>query len=135
MSACLANRATASSSCPRRTSWATSGEGSGICCSPFTSDGRRRQALFDPGGRGDVLRHAELLRLEAEGQADELREVQDGEAKVPADDLCRLGLLEVEVQVAEGAGRDEAVGARIEGVAQVGAGLAEGGLAVHRDHR
>ena len=93
------------------------------------------EALLDPLGRGDVLAHAELLRLEAERQADELRQVQDREAEVAVDDLGRLGLLHVEVEVAERAGGDQAVGAGVERVADVGAGLAQRGLAVHRDHR
>ncbi len=75
----------------------------------------------------------ELLRLQAERQADELRQVQDGEAEVAADDLGGLRLLHVEVQVAERAGRDEAVGAGVDRVADVGAGLAQRGLAGHRD--
>ena len=37
--------------------------------------------------------------------------------------------------MAERARRDQAVGAGVERVADVGAGLAQRGLAVHRDHR
>ena len=105
---------------------------------PRLSDGsgrNRSEPLFDPLGRGDVLAHAQLLRLGAERQADQLRQVQDGEAEVAVDDLGRLGLLHVEVEVAERAGGDQAVGAGVERVADVGAGLAQRGLAVHRDHR
>ena len=69
------------------------------------------------------------LGLGAEREADELRQVQDGEAEVAVDDLGRLGLLHVEVEVAERAGGDEAVGAGVERVADVGAGLAQRGLA------
>ena len=79
--------------------------------------------------------HPELLRREAEGEADELREVQDGEAEVAVDDLGGLGLLHVEVQVAERARGDEAVGLGVERVADVGAGLAQRDLAGHRDDR
>ena len=82
-----------------------------------------------------MLAHPQLLRLGAERQADQLRQVQDGEAEVAVDDLGRLGLLHVEVEVAERAGGDEAVGAGVDRVADVGAGLAQRGLAVHRDHR
>ena len=96
---------------------------------------RGAQPLLDPLGRGDVLAHAELLRLEAEREADELRQVQDREAEVAVDDLGRLGLLHVEVEVAERAGGDQAVGAGVERVADVGAGLPQRGLAVHRDDR
>ena len=62
-------------------------------------------------------------------------EMQDGEAEVAVDDLGRLGLLHVEVEVAERAGGDEAVGAGVDRVADVGPGLFQRGLAVHRDHR
>ena len=82
-----------------------------------------------------MLAHAQLLRLGAEREADQLRQVQDGEAEVAVDDLGRLRLLHVEVEVAERAGGDEAVGAGVDRVADVGAGLAQRGLAVHRDHR
>jgi hypothetical protein len=37
-----------------------------------------------------VLGHARLLRLVAEGEADELVEVQDGETETAAHDLGRL---------------------------------------------
>ena len=81
------------------------------------------------------LLHAELLGLEAEREADELGEVQHGEAEVAVDDLGGLGLLHVEVEVAERAGRDQAVGAGVERVAEVGAGLPQRDLAGHRDDR
>ena len=75
---------------------------------------RRRGASFrsTPRGAHDVLAHPQLLRLEAEREPDELRQVQDGQAEVAADDLGGVRLLEVEVQVAQRAGRDERVGAR-----------------------
>ena len=79
--------------------------------------------------------HPELLRLEAERQADQLRQVEDREPEVAADHLRRLRLLKVEVQVAERARRHQAVGAGVDRVADVRAGLGQRRLPVHRDHR
>ena len=64
------------------------------------------------------------LGSKPERQPDELRQVQDGQAEVAADDLGGVGLLEVEVQVAQRARRDERVGAGVDRVADVAAGLA-----------
>ena len=75
------------------------------------------------------------LGLKPRARPDQLREVQDGEAEVPADDLGGLRLLHVEVEVAERAGRDEAVGAGVDRVADVRAGLLQRRLPVHRDDR
>src|SRR4029450_10303559 len=61
--------------------------------------------------------------------------MQHGESEIAVDDLGCLGLLHVEIEVAERAGGDQAVGAGVEGVADVGAGLPEGGLAGHGDDR
>src|SRR4051794_40058770 len=125
---------------PRRTADSTSGGGLGACgvASPDSMrsgwDGAG-EAGFHPLGGGDVLRHAELLRLEAEGQRDQLWEVENGEAEVAAGYLRRLGLLHVQVEVAEGARGDQAVGAGVERVGDVGAGLAQRRVAVHGDHR
>ena len=44
-------------------------------------------------------------------------------------------LLQVEVQVAQRAGRDQAVCLRVDGVAEVAPGLLQRGLLVHRDDR
>ena len=44
-------------------------------------------------------------------------------------------LLQVEVEVAQRAGRDEAVGVGVDRVAEVAAGLLQRVLAVHRDDR
>ena len=43
--------------------------------------------------------HAELLRLEAEGEGDKLRQVEDGEVEVAVDDLGRLRLLPAAVTI------------------------------------
>ena len=86
-------------------------------------------------GPDHVAAHPELLGLEAEREADELGEVQDGHLQLAADDAFGGGLLEVEVQVAERAGGDQAVGVGVHGVAEVAPGLLEGGLLVHRDDR
>ena len=83
--------------------------------------GRPGQPLLDPVGGGDMAGHAQLLRRGAECEADELRQVQDREAEVAVDDLGRLGLLHVEVEVAERAGGHEAVRAGVESVAEMGA--------------
>ena len=88
-----------------------------------------------PPGPHHVLVHAELLGLEAEREADQLRQVQHRQAEVAVDDLGRVGLLKVEVQVAERARRDERVGVRVDRVADVPAGLLQRRLAVHRDDR
>src|SRR5947207_5637770 len=87
------------------------------------------------GGPYHVAAHAELLRLEAECQADELGEVQDRHVEVAADDFLGQRLLQVEVQVAERAGGHEAVRLGVHRVAEVAAGLLERGLLVHRDDR
>ena len=60
-----------------------------------------------------MLVHPELLRLEAERQPDGLGQVQHRDAEVALHELGGRGLLQVEVQVAERAGRDEGVGARV----------------------
>ena len=49
------------------------------------------EALLNPLGRGDVAAHAQLLRLEAQGQADELGQVQHGQAEIAVDDLAASG--------------------------------------------
>src|ERR1044072_9714393 len=61
--------------------------------------------------------------------------MEDGKTEVAVDDLGRLGLLHVEAEVTERAGCDEAGGTGVERVADVGTGLAQRGLTVHRDHR
>src|SRR3954447_17692892 len=86
-------------------------------------DYRLLESLLDPLGRGDVLLHPELLGLEAERQADELGEMEDGQAEIAVDDLGCLRLLHVQIEVAERAGRDQAIGVGVDRVADVGAGL------------
>jgi NhaP-type Na+/H+ or K+/H+ antiporter len=86
---------------------------------------RVSEALLDPIGGCDVLAHPELLGLEAERQPNQLRQVEDGQAEIAVDDLRRLGLLHVEVQVAEWARGHQAVRSGVQGVAEVGAGLAQ----------
>ena len=65
----------------------------------------------------------------------QLGEMQDRHVELAADDAFGDRLLEVEVQVAQGARRHEAVGVGVDGVAEVAAGLLERGLLVHRDDR
>jgi aspartate kinase len=86
----------------------------------------------------DVAAEAELLGLE--GRAP--RPTSWGRCSTGmfssrgSDDRPRRGrLLQVEVQVAQRAGRDDAVGLRVDGVAEVAAGLLERGRLVHRDDR
>ena len=62
---------------------------------------------------------AELVRVQAEGQADELGEVQDRQPEVAAGDALGQRLLQVEVEVAQRARRDEAVGVGVDRVADV----------------
>ena len=59
---------------------------------------------------------------------DELGKVQHRQAEVAVDDLRGVGLLEVEVQVAERAGRHERVRLGVDRVADVAAGLRQRGL-------
>src|SRR5271163_4392343 len=90
----------------------------------------------DYRGRLDhVAVQAKLLRIEAESQPNQLGKVQDRHVELAADNAFCDRLLEVEVQVAERARGHEAVGVRIDGVAQVAPGLLERGLLVHRDDR
>ena len=66
---------------------------------------------------------AELAGVEAEREADELGEVQDRHLQLAPDDRLGDRLLEVEVEVAQRARRDDAVGLGVDGVAEVAAGL------------
>jgi hypothetical protein len=79
--------------------------------------------------------HPQLLGLQPEGEPDELGEVQDRHVELAADDALGQRLLEVEVEVAQRAGRDQAVGVGVDRVAQVAPGLLERGVLVHRDDR
>ena len=70
--------------------------------------------------RDDVAVDAQLLRVDAQRQADELRQVQDRHLEpVDLGVLGRVRLLRVEVEVAERAGRDQAVGAFLLRLAEV----------------
>ena len=84
---------------------------------PVADDGEDLHALSG-GGADDrgrpvdhrgrthhVAVHAELLRLEAERQADELGQVQDRHLELAAHDPLGERLLQVEVQVAERTGQ------------------------------
>src|SRR6476646_5446953 len=85
----------------------------------------------DHGCRLDhVLAETELLEVEPQRDPDQLREVQDRHAERAPDDLLGTGLLEVEVEVAQRAGRDQAVGVGVDRVAEVAAGLLERRLPV-----
>ena len=76
---------------------------------------------------------AQLLGLEAEGEADELGQVQDRHVELAAHRALGQRLLEVEVEVAQRARRHQAVGVGVDGVAEVAPGLLERGVLVHRD--
>src|SRR3954452_7113205 len=89
----------------------------------------------DRGGLDDVALHPELVRIEAEGEPEELREVEDRHVELAADRALGQRLLEVEVQVAQRARRHEAIRVRVDRVAEVAAGLAKRHLVVHRDDR
>ena len=95
----------------------------------------RRRPIDHRRGLDDVLVEPELLRLQPEREADQLRQVQHRHAERAADDLLGQRLLEVEVEVAQRARRDEAVGVGVDRVAEVAAGLLERALLVHRDDR
>ena len=86
-------------------------------------------------GSHDVAAEAELLGGEPEREADELGEVQDRHLQLAADDGLGQRLLEVEVQMAERAGRHDAVGVGVDRVAEVATGLAQRRGLVHRDDR
>ena len=73
--------------------------------------------------------------LEPEGEADELRQVEHRHPEVAADDLLGARLLQIQVQMAERARRDEAVGVGVDRVAEVAPRLLERRLAVHGDDR
>ena len=73
--------------------------------------------------------------VEPEGEADELRQVQHRHAELAAGEPLGERLLEVEVEVAQRARRDQAVGLGVDRVAEVAAGLLERGLLVHGDDR
>ena len=75
------------------------------------------------------------LGREAEREADELGQVQHRHLQLAPDDGLGERLLEVEVEVAQRAGRDDAVRLGVDGVAEVAAGLLERGRLVHRDDR
>ena len=62
-------------------------------------------------------------------------QVEHGHLELLADDFFSQRLLQVEVQVAQRAGRDQAVGFGVHGVAEVAAGLLQRGLLVHGDDR
>src|SRR4051794_8711350 len=64
----------------------------------------------DRGGLDDVALHPELLGLEPEGEAEELRQVEDRHVELTADGALGERLLQVEVEVAQRARRHEAVG-------------------------
>ena len=86
-------------------------------------------------GRTDVLVHPQLLRLEPEGESDELRQVEHRHPQLAPGQPLGARLLEVEVEVAERARRDEAVGLGVDRVAEVPSGLLQRGFLVHRDDR
>src|SRR6185436_2462230 len=102
---------------------------------PRLGDGELGDLALDHGGGDHVLPHAELLRLETEREADHLGQVQHRYAEVALHERLRGGLLQVEVEVAERAGCDQAVGARVDRVRQMAARLPQRGGAVHRDDR
>jgi hypothetical protein len=83
----------------------------------------------------DVTSEAELLRRQPEREADELGEVEHRHAELATDDAGGERLLQVEVQMAERARRDDAVGVGVDRVAEVAAGLLQRGGLVHRDDR
>ena len=76
-----------------------------------------------------MLVHAELVGFEAEREPDELGEVQHGHPERAAGQLGGQRLLEIEVEVAQRAGRHQAVGVGVDRVAEVAGGLLERGLA------
>ena len=86
-------------------------------------------------GLHHVAVQPELLGIEPQSQPDHLREMQDRHVELAADDPFGDGLLEVEVEVAEGARGDEAVRVGVDGIPEVAAGLLERGRLVHRDDR
>ena len=102
---------------------------------------RRRQATTDvdqsitDDGLTTCLFMPSSFGLEPEGEPEELRQVQDRHVQRPADDAGGQRLLEVQVQVAQRARRDQAVGLGVHRVAEVAARLLERVLLVHRDDR
>ena len=82
-----------------------------------------------------MLAHPELLRRQTKRQADQLGEMQDRELKLTADDPLGDRLLQIEVQVAQRAGDDQAVGVGVLGVAQMAPGHLQRGVHVHGHDR
>ncbi len=86
-------------------------------------------------GLHHVAREPELLGLQAERQAHELGQMEHRHVQLAPDHFLGQRLLHVQVQVAQRAGRHQAVGLGVQGVAEVATGLLERGLLVHRDDR
>src|SRR5215207_7523644 len=101
--------------------------------------GRGRDDRLRPvdhrGGLDHMLAEAERLRVQPEGEPDELGQVQDREIEVAADGPLGQRLLKVQVEVTQGTRRDEAVGLGVHRVADVRPGLAQRGFLVHGDDR
>mgnify|MGYP001415144843 CR=1 FL=1 len=80
--------------------------------------------------------YAELLRRKAERQADELRQVQDWHLQAIDAGIARgVGLLGVQVEVAERTGRDQAVSPFFLRLAEVVCGHGQRVLLVDRQDR
>ena len=77
----------------------------------------------------------ELIRLETEGEAEQLREMKDRHADVFLEHLRRVGLLAVEIEVTERTWRYEQVGAFFLSLDDVIAAHRERFVAIESKHR
>src|SRR5919202_5978378 len=77
----------------------------------------RRAPVDDRRRLHDVALQPELLWLQPQGEPDELRQMQDGHLQLAPDDALGQRLLQIEVEVAQRAGRDQAVGVGVDRVA------------------
>ena len=75
-------------------------------------------------GLGDVVAEADLFGFTSEGEGDHLGHVEDGELDVATELFAGTVLLEIHVELAEGAGGDHHVGVVVDRIEE--GGTAEG---------
>src|SRR5581483_3867847 len=86
-------------------------------------------------GRNDVVVEAQLRRLEAEGQSEQLRQMEDRNVDLFLEHARGVGLLSVEVEMTERTRGDEKIGSLFLGLDDVVAAHRQGLVAVERYHR
>src|SRR5579859_481608 len=83
---------------------------SAMVSSSSGESGRQLQALLDGLRADDVAVHPQVSGAEAQRHTNELGQMENGEIDGRLLLLCRVGLIAVEVEVAERARRDQALG-------------------------